>query len=517
MAEEAENKLADFQEITGLQDLLLCHQVLQDHNWDLEAAVSSILDLQTLEQEQQNGAAFAAASSSWDWSATDEQAREEEPERFSSGGATSTASSDRSSFRNNPNLYGDGAAYHHHPLAVEHSNSLLRPFDTDAEAHDDGVWRLVDLPLSIVRGSYNLMSDAVGLGMGMAGGMLNYSMDVLGLRGDRSRHRRQDISQEVFTPASEVASFIQRFEREYGVYHPQFQRLSFLQALRYAERVHKFLFVYIHSPEHLSTPGFCKETLCHQVVVEFLNENFVSWGGEVLSSEGYQMSKSLKIASLPFCAIVTSAPNAQIAVVQQVEGSKSAGELLSIIQGVVEEHGAAFSFAQDQEEEHQDHIRLRQEQDVAYQIGLQADQEREERQLDEAARISREEEVAEYQRREIEEAAAWAAQEAAEKEAALERRHRKRAITLLTEPEKGPNVTQVLLRLPTGERIQHRFESSAKVGALYDYVDSFGTVGAGKFSLVSNFPRIVYGPDKMDLTLRDAGLHPNASLFVQLN
>jgi hypothetical protein len=30
------------------------------------------------------------------------------------------------------------------------------------------------------------------------------------------------------------------------------------------------------------------------------------------------MSKSLKIASLPFCAIVTSAPNAQIAVVQQV-------------------------------------------------------------------------------------------------------------------------------------------------------------------------------------------------------
>jgi hypothetical protein len=40
----------------------------------------------------------------------------------------------------------------------------------------------------------------------------------------------------------------------------------------------------------------------------------------------------------------------------------------------VEEHGAAFSFAQAQEEEHQDHIRLRQEQDVAYQIGLQADQ-----------------------------------------------------------------------------------------------------------------------------------------------
>jgi FAS-associated factor 2 len=78
-------------------------------------------------------------------------------------------------------------------------------------------------------------------------------------------------------------------------------------------------------------------------------------------------------------------------------------------------------------------------------------------------------------------------------------------------------LSQVLLRLPTGERIQRRFESSAKVGALYDYVDSFGTVGAGKFSLVSNFPRIVYGPDKMDLTLRDAGLHPNASLFVQLN
>jgi hypothetical protein len=131
-------------------------------------------------------------------------------------------------------------------------------------------------------------------------------------------------------------------------------------------------------------------------------------------------------------------------------------------------------------------------------------------------------------------------------------------MALLTEPEKGPDVSQVcakcwalwvftyellffgplgidvspeellhkelfnahwqvLLWLPTGGRKQRRFESSAKVEAIYDYIDSLGTIGPGRYSLVSNFPRIVYGPDKMNLTLRTVGLHPTASLFVEMN
>jgi FAS-associated factor 2 len=38
-----------------------------------------------------------------------------------------------------------------------------------------------------------------------------------------------------------------------------------------------------------------------------------------------------------------------------------------------------------------------------------------------------------------------------------------------------------------------------------------------KYSLVSNFPRVVFGPEKHFLTLKEAGLHPHAGLFVELN
>ncbi len=186
-------------------------------------------------------------------------------------------------------------------------------------------------------------------------------------------------------------------------------------------------------------------------------------------------------------------------------------------------------------------------------------QEREERHGYEVEQIAREEALADCQRRESqEEAAAQTEQEAAEKQLAFKKDPLKRAMALLTEPEKGPDVSQVcakcwalwvftyellffgplgidvspehllhkelfnahwqvLLWLPTGGRKQRRFESSAKVEAIYDYIDSLGTISPGRYSLVSNFPRIVYGPDKMNLTLRKVGLHPTASLFVEMN
>lgn len=72
------------------------------------------------------------------------------------------------------------------------------------------------------------------------------------------------------------------------------------------------------------------------------------------------------------------------------------------------------------------------------------------------------------------------------------------------------------MRLPTGERKERRFFNTAKVQALYDYVESLNVVESDNFLLISNFPRVVYGPDKLDLTLKDAGLHPRTNLFVQV-
>jgi FAS-associated factor 2 len=76
---------------------------------------------------------------------------------------------------------------------------------------------------------------------------------------------------------------------------------------------------------------------------------------------------------------------------------------------------------------------------------------------------------------------------------------------------------QVLVRFPTGERKERRFHSSATIQSLYDYVDSLGSLEVESYSLVSNFPRVIYGPEKLSASLKDAGLHPQASLFVELN
>lgn len=76
---------------------------------------------------------------------------------------------------------------------------------------------------------------------------------------------------------------------------------------------------------------------------------------------------------------------------------------------------------------------------------------------------------------------------------------------------------QVAFRLPNGERRERRFKSTTKLRALFDYVESVGTVGTENFSLVSNFPRKVYGNDNLEVTIEEAGLHPSSSLFVQVD
>lgn len=73
------------------------------------------------------------------------------------------------------------------------------------------------------------------------------------------------------------------------------------------------------------------------------------------------------------------------------------------------------------------------------------------------------------------------------------------------------------MRFPAGERNGRRFHSTATIQSLYDYVDSLGCLEMDGYRLVSNFPRTVYGPEKLSLSLKEAGLHPQASLFVELD
>ncbi|XVF51244.1 hypothetical protein PTKIN_Ptkin04bG0169100 [Pterospermum kingtungense] len=457
------DKLAYFQAITGLEDPDLCTEILQAHGWDLELAVSSFTS--------SNQASVPSTVNS-----------DSEPPPRDSLDRTESAS-------------GSG-------LVDTPSPGLA--------------WKLVTLPISVISGSLGLISGAVGLGLWAAGGVLSYSLGMIGIgsgRGGESSARLVSVS----AATSEAMDFVAAFEREYGTTRPNFVSEGFMDALQRSRNAFKLLFVYLHSPDHPDSPAFCEQTLCSESVAAFVNENFVAWGGSIRASEGFKMSNSLKASRFPFCTVVMPATNQRIALLQQVEGPKSPAEMLTILQRVLEESAPVLVAARLDAEERRNNMRLREEQDAAYRAALEADQARERQRREEQERLEREAAEAEQKRKEEEEARERAAREAAEKEAARVRMRQEKALSLGDEPEKGPNVTQVLVRFPTGERKERRFHSTATIQSLYDYVDSLGCLEVEDYSLVSNFPRVVYGPEKHSLTLKEAGLHPQGSLFVELN
>ncbi|WMV44107.1 hypothetical protein MTR67_037492 [Solanum verrucosum] len=459
------DKIAYFQAITGVEDAGLCTEILAAHGWDLELAISVFTS-------QNHHPATEYAS---------------EP----------TTSNTPPTSTNQP------------------------PAETGLVAGGRGVppglaWKIITLPFSIISGSLGLISGAVGLGVWAAGGVLSYSLRMigfnLGLNGESS-----SPLVSVSASAAEAMSFVDSFDRDFGSIRPSFIAEGFMDALQRSRHEFKLLFVYLHSPEHPDTPMFCERTLCNEALVAFINENFVAWGGSIRASEGFKMSNSLKASRFPFCAVVMAATNQRIALLQQVEGPKSPDELLTALQRVLEESAPVLVSARLEAEERRNNIRLREEQDAAYLAALEADQARERQRQEEQERQEREAAEAERKRKEEEEARERAAHEAAEREAALAKIREEKLQSLGPEPAKGPDVTQVLVRFPTGERKERRFQCSTTIQSLYDYVDSLGCLEVEKFSLVSNFPRTVYGSEKLSLSLKDAGLHPQASLFVELN
>ncbi|XP_073052120.1 plant UBX domain-containing protein 10-like [Primulina eburnea] len=463
---DVSDKLAYFQAITGIDDTDLCTEILTAHGWDLELAISSI-----------------------------------------------TATED------------------HRPFAPDVTDTAVSPTTTaDRESQDIGLvlppsgnnnrppglaWKLITLPFSIVSSSLGLISGAIGFGIWAAGGVLSYSLGTIGLYVPARLGSAPPVS--VSQSAAEAVDFVSRFERSYGSARPNFLADSFMDALQRSRQEYKLLFVYLHSPDHQDTPVFCENTLCNDVFVAFVNENFVAWGGSVKASEGFKMSNSLKASRFPFCAVVMAATNQRIALLQQIEGPKSPEEMVTMLQRVLEESASVLVSARLEAEERINNMRLREEQDAAYRAALETDQARERQRKEELEKLERETAEAERKRKEEEVAREKTLQEAAAKEAALAKMREDKCLSLGAEPEKGPDVTQVLVRFPSGERKDRRFHCTSTIQSLYDYVDSLGCLEVDSYRLVSNFPRIVYGPEKLALSLKEAGLHPQASLFVELN
>ncbi|KAL9155632.1 hypothetical protein ABFS82_09G017200 [Erythranthe guttata] len=352
------------------------------------------------------------------------------------------------------------------------------------------VRRITSLPRNILEGCSRMMNQGVDLIR--FGGRTNHHNHHIHnqppLNFPFQNHPNNNNNNSNFHPREEWSSFSTSFERDYGTMHPFFYACRFKDVMKMARDERKFVFMYVHSPEHPFTSGFCRGTLCSEVVVHFLDANFVSWGGLSGGGEGSEMAAALGACTFPFCAVVAPASGDSIAVIQQIEGPVSPAELVEILQRTIEEQGVAFGsddVAKHDETTSVDNQRLRDEQDVAYVTSLHVDQEKEtlkKKPINAEAKANK----------------------------------AKPANISAQTSQKAAEATQILIRFPNGERRECSFLCTDKIRAIYVYVDSLGLIGVGNYRLISNFPRKVYGEDRMGTSLKECGLHPKASLFLEL-
>ncbi|OWM90513.1 plant UBX domain-containing protein 10-like [Punica granatum] len=355
------------------------------------------------------------------------------------------------------------------------------------------VRRMVSLPRTVI-GEF---SRAVGQGM-----------DMMGL-GSRRRqpipinYPAHPLEEHLVSAVPDEWAFLTAFEQQYGPSHPFFYTCRLTEALKIAEQDKKFLFLYLHSKEHPLTPSFCRETLCSELMVQFLDANFICWGGLAHRGEGSQMAATLQPGSFPFCALVAPAPGNSIAVLRQIEGPISPFELVEILQRTVEEQGPAFGLGSskaEQEEKVRADRRLREEQDAAYLAALKIDKDKELRKSSQIRDIGRK--PVESPKKHY--------QKPTETRAAIDSTDK-----VLAPPGKNPQTTQILIRFPNGEKREQSFSCSDEIRSVFRYIDSLGLSAIGPYRLVSSFPRKTYGADQIGMTLRDAGLYPRASLFLE--
>lgn len=306
-------------------------------------------------------------------------------------------------------------------------------------------------------------------------------------------------------PALAAATFVRNFEAQYGTRHPNFLEVSYNEAVRRAKNQFKFLILFIHSNMHSNTPEFCRTTLTSEALVEFINDNFLIWGGDVYYSEPYRVSHMVGATTYPFMCVLSNV-DGSVELLDRIEGPIGVDELIVKLTNVLENQGPMLVAARSAHEERETDRLIRQEQDLAFQESLRADQEKEEKAREEERRMQEEE------RRRLEEERRI--REEAERKANFVRSElEKKRKRLPPEPREGERACTVIVRLPDGSRFTRKFRFSDTVRNIYDFVDVNEPPGVepGSYDLTS-YPKDVH--PEGDTTIEEAKLGSQALLSL---
>lgn len=303
-------------------------------------------------------------------------------------------------------------------------------------------------------------------------------------------------------PRDAVARLKREFEEEYGPNRLPFFEGGYAQALDQTKKDLKFLLVVLMSPEHDDTSAFVHDALLSERVQQYINDpsRIILWVGDVRDAEAYEVSTALHCTKFPFTAVVahdSKAGSTSMLVIDRITGLMDANTYLARLQKAVNGHEAQLADMRASRSAQDFSRNIREAQDTAYERSLAADRER--KRVKEAA----EAEAKATARREHEEA------DAAKTLAANKLQWRKwRASSIEAEPDQGPDVVRIALKMPEAARIMRRFRSGDDIEGLYAFVDCYDLVKDGSvgekaekpatyehrfdFRLVQTLPRVVF-------------------------
>lgn len=268
---------------------------------------------------------------------------------------------------------------------------------------------------------------------------------------------------------------------------------------------HSLLLVYLHSPLHRSTSNTIR-TLLHPRMMEFLNQPYVkALGVSIHTGQGSALASMLGAVSYPLLAVLQPQSSSTLNLVfiaqgGQVLDSMPASQLVQSLDTCLQRHMISVNEAEHRRLAREQEVELRRQQDAEYEEALEADRQRE--------RQQREAELVEQRRIEEEARLEREAEEAAENKL-----NSARAL-LREEPSSGG--CMIRFQLPSGAKVNRRFESDETIGTLKAFLFVHFTdneIEITNVGLSTNFPRQSYTDESQ--SLEEAGLVPQAVIMVQ--
>ena len=262
-----------------------------------------------------------------------------------------------------------------------------------------------------------------------------------------------------------AARFNREFEEEYGSNDLPFFDGGYSQAYDKAKNELKFLLVVLLSPEHDDTNFFVRDTLLHQDVVNFVQEQgdrMILWAGNVQDSEAYQVASSMNCTKFPFVGLVVYTPvTSSMSLISKLSGPAPHSLLIRKFRTAITQMNEQLDSVRSQRAQHQASRDLREAQNSAYERSLAQDRER--LRLRREAKAAKEQEEKEVRKNE----------EAKERNARdLAQWRRWRAQKLSAEPsDNDKEAVRISVRMPSGDRILRKFHPTANLEDLYAFVD----------------------------------------------